>query len=252
MKHRTRLFASFLIAGALVGCSDADANEAGELEPVEAVPSETESAEAPPARTPEARPEDRAVEDRAVEETAPTTPADASPSVLIAEGTRVSVRLAETISTETHTVGQAFRGTVAEAVNGPDGNVVLPAGTGVIGSVKASESSSGPEDEATLVLAVERLEIDGAPVPVTASVVSADVRGDRRDSTSETVGKVAIGTAAGAILGRLLGDESADALRGAAAGTVAGAVVAFTTRGGDATAEEGTILVIELDEPVAE
>lgn len=243
MKHRTRLFTCALLTGALVACSDADANEAGELEPVEAASSEVgnEAAEAPPAA---------AAPDRtpAREEAVPTTPD--SPAVLLEEGTRVRVRLAESVSTETHSAGQPFRGTVAEAVTGPDGAVVLPAGTEVIGTVKASQPSGGPEEDATLVLAVERLEIDGQPVPVTASVVSADVRGDRRDSTSETVGKVAIGTAAGAILGRLLGDDSGDALKGAAAGTVAGAVVAFTTRGGDASVEDGTVLVIELEEPV--
>jgi len=245
MKHRTRLFACALLTGALVACSDADANEAGELEPVEAASSETqnEAAEAPPAAAAPDRPPAREEH-----EAAPATPD--SPAVLLEEGARVRVRLAESVSTETHAAGQPFRGTVAEAVTGQDGAVVLPAGTEVIGTVKASRTSGGPEEDATLVLAVERLEIDGQLVPVTASVVSADVRGDRRDSTSETVGKVAIGTAAGAILGRLLGDDSGDALKGAAAGTVAGAVVAFTTRGGDASVEEGTVLVIELDEPV--
>lgn len=173
-----------------------------------------------------------------------------APAPLLSQGTEITVTLTETVSTETHEVGAPFTAAVANDVTGPGGVVVLAAGTEVIGTVRASTPSDGPEEDAVLVLAVERLELDGEPTPIHATVTAADVETDQRDSTSETVGKIAVGTAAGAILGRVLGDDSGDALKGAAAGTVAGAVVAYTTRDGHATVSEGTSITVRLDKPV--
>lgn len=182
------------------------------------------------------------------EPAAATEAAEAVPT--IPSGTVIPLRLEETISTSSHSAGDQVSATVTEAVRGPDGSVLVPSGSRMLGVVEESARSSGPEDPAVLAFHFETLRVGGADYPVTAVVESAEPRRTEGDSGAETAAKVAIGTAAGALVGQILGGDTESTLKGAAAGTVAGAVIAITSRSGDASLERGSLISVRTQAPV--
>lgn len=240
-----------LAAFALLGCGpDEPAEEPGEEEQAEeeaASGSQQASAEraaqggeTTPERSPRPEPaEERSPRPQPTEERSPA----AAPS--IPAGVLLSFDVAEPVSTSTHSAGDRFAARLSDAVGS------LPAGTPARGVVVEARESSGPEDEAVLVVAVDALEVDGRFVDVTGEVESAQVDADAQDSSARTAAKVATGAAAGAVLGRVIGGDRRGAVGGAAAGAAAGAGVALQTRGGDAVLPEGSTLTVRLEEPVA-
>lgn len=170
--------------------------------------------------------------------------------VLVPAGSVLRVVLDESVSTDSHTAGQTFAAHVGSDVPGPNG-IAIPQGTKVRGIVRASRESASSDDPATLVLAIESVSLDGEEIALEGSISDAEFEGDRRDSTGQTAGKIAIGTAAGAILGGILGDgDRGDAVRGAIAGAAGGAIVAFTTQDGHASVDEGAVLVVTLESAI--
>lgn len=188
----------------------------------------------------EARDQPEGSQEAEAVETAPTIPS----------GTLISLRLLETVSTDTHAAGDAVAATVTDPVHGADGTVLVPSGARMGGVVERSVRSSGPEDPAVLAFHFDRLYVGDESYPVTATVESAEARQTEGDSGAETAAKIAIGTAAGALLGQVLGGDTESTLKGAAAGTVAGAVVAITSRQGDATLEQGSTVTIRTQEAI--
>jgi hypothetical protein len=114
--------------------------------------------------------------------------------------------------------------------------------------VVESGESPGADQPASLVLAVERLELGDRIVPLVATVSELAIEAEARDSDTRTAAKVGAGVAAGALLGKILGGDGEDALKGAVAGAAAGAAVAHATRAGHAKVPVGARMVIVLDE----
>lgn len=174
------------------------------------------------------------------EEMAPMVPA----------GATMTLRMAETISTQSHEAGDGFTATVTEPVHASDGSVLIPNGATVHGTVESSERSTGPEDPAALTFRFDELHVDGSAYPMTATVESAEARQTEGDSGAESAAKVAIGAAAGALVGQVLGEDTESTLQGAAVGAAAGTVVAVASRNGDATLEEGSRITVRTQEPI--
>lgn len=188
--------------------------------------------------------DDQPVEDR-MEETA-----SEAPTVSIPNGTTMSFRVLQELSTNSTSTGAGFGAELTHDVV-LDGEVVIPEGTRASGVVTQSRESPGPDDPAVLAVAIESITIDGVVVPVKADVTAAELEAGRRASDGETVAKIAVGTAAGALLGRVIGGDTKDALIGAGAGAVAGTAVAIHTQDGHAEIPQGSILTVKLAEPVA-
>lgn len=165
-------------------------------------------------------------------------------------GTVMTLSLNETVSTNSHEVGDEFATEVTQSVRGEDGTTLIPEGAEVRGVVEESRRSAGPEDQAIIAFRLESLELEGDRYPLEATVQQARPERSEGDSGAETAAKIAIGTAAGALIGQVLGEDTESTLGGAAAGAVAGTVVALTSRQGDATLHEGSRLRIQLNEPI--
>lgn len=163
-------------------------------------------------------------------------------------GTEVAFRIDETVSTESHEAGETFTASVAQDVPAGDGTVVLPAGTPARWEI--TEVGETEEGETVLAFRLASIEVDGQERPLTATVTSTDLEVDEQDSNTETAAKVAIGTAAGAMVGQILGSDTESTLKGAAAGAAMGTVVALSTRGGSARMEEGSLITVQLEEPL--
>jgi hypothetical protein len=265
----------FALVLALAACGG-DAESAGDLDSealeeqiqeqveeqieAEAPPAQTPPTQAPPAQTPPTG-----------QQQAPPPPVQDSPPVqqdpvedpveevweeveepinLLPVGTMIPARMDSEISTRTHAAGDEFRATVSEDLRGADGMVLVPAGAEVIGRVTTSQASSERDEGATLVLSFEALMVDGMALPIRATVIDAEVRGDAADSRTRSAATVATGAAAGAVLGQILGRDTRSTVAGAAVGAVAGAGIAMTTRDGHAVVPAGSTLRLQLDEPL--
>lgn len=177
------------------------------------------------------------------------TTAEATPARSLAPGTQLVFEVGEDLSTSSHRAGDSFSLRLAEEVTG-SGDLVLPTGTPARGVVTAARPSEGPEDEGVLAVRIESVRIDGRDRALNGQVVSAETRGDTRDSGARSAGKVATGAAAGAILGQILGGDTRSTVGGAAVGAAAGLGVALTTRDGHAQLPEGSSVVVRLDDPL--
>ena len=169
---------------------------------------------------------------------------------VVSSGTALTLQLSETVSTRSHEPGDPVRATVVDAVRGSDGSILIPNGATVSGAVEESRRSEGPESPAVLAFNFRTLTVGGQSYPLTATVEEANPEVTEGASDAESVAKIAIGTAAGALVGQILGGSTEATVGGAAAGTLAGAAVAITSKHGDATLREGSLITIRTREPI--
>lgn len=168
---------------------------------------------------------------------------------VIPAGETLIFEVAETVSTQDNDEGDTFTLRLVADVQGTNG-ARLVEGTEARGVVALAEESTGPEDEAALVVAVEAVQVNGEERPLVGEVESATTETATRDSGARTAATIATGAAAGAVIGQILGGDTRSTLQGAIAGGVAGAGIAITTRDGHAVLPEGSMVTVRLEEPL--
>ena len=223
LKEYSRIFGlAALVALAPAACSDAQSSEAPEGEDV-------------------------AVED--VAENTPDTDVSSEPMVrtLAPEGATMRFFVDQEISTDSYAVGDRFLATLDTPVRDADGNVVFPAGTASQWIVTRSSVEDG---QALLAMEIESIEWNGSWIPTSATVTDAMLDTDNPDSGTETAAKIGVGAAAGALVGQILGKDTESTLKGAGVGAAVGTAVALATKGGSAKLPAGSILTVELVEPL--
>lgn len=283
--RRGRTWLGLALLGAMVSAAcGRDAESAGDegstrlVPPVEAdageevaVPEEAPAAEpapepvapapAAPAREP-SRPAPRPAQQTGPVTAPPPSPVDERPETewtlppttearavrALEAGRTLDLRMESRLSTESSRPGEEFYAVVSEDILGSGGEVLVPMGARVRGTVLESRESEGADAPASIRLEIESVTVNGAVRPVKASVVDVEMKTEARDSGTRTAAKVGAGAAAGAVVGRILGRDTRSAVKGAVAGTVAGAAVAIATQDGHATIEPGAHLVIRLDD----
>ncbi len=180
----------------------------------------------------------------------PAAPAPAPrPAPAIASGTRMTFEVLEDVSTQSHGAGDSFRLRLTREVTGSDG-ARIPAGAEARGTVVESRRSSGPEEEAILVLRVSSIQANGGQRAIDATVESASLRSSSGDSGQRTAATIATGAAAGAVIGRILGGDTRSTVVGAAVGAAAGTGIALTNRDGHAVLPRGSEVEARLAAPL--
>jgi hypothetical protein len=175
------------------------------------------------------------------------TEANAPARHTVPEGTSMTFRIDETISTETHAAGDRFTATLHTNINDVEGAQVISEGTASQWLVSESTTTDG---QALLAVQLESIRVNGAWVPLVATVTEASIDSDQAATGGETAAKIGVGAAAGALIGQILGGDTRSTLTGAGVGAAVGAVVALTTRGGSATLPAGSAVVVQLSEPL--
>jgi len=162
-----------------------------------------------------------------------------SGSLVLPEGTEMTVRLEQPLSSRTARVEDRFEATVARPVY-VDGRIVIPDGSRVQGTVTVVERAQRPARGGRLNLSFDRLLLDdGTTVDLSARLVQ--VKEDI--GSGGTVKQGAIGAAIGAILGKVLGGT-----KGAIVGVLlGGAGGAISSSGDDVELPEGTVFTLQLD-----
>jgi hypothetical protein len=177
---------------------------------------------------------------------APAPPATRS----LAPGTEVTLTVSDTITTRKAKAGDPFNATVRRSVRDANGQVVIPAGATVSGTIERADPAPNPHSPGHLRFSVTNVTMGGQSYPIAASVIGEDTVMRGRGVTGGTAAKVGAGTALGALAGHLLGHSGAATLIGGAAGAAAGVAVAEKTRTLDVVLPSGAAVRIRLTQPL--
>ncbi len=159
-------------------------------------------------------------------------------------GTLLSVRFLDGLSSHSSGAGESFRAEVTQEVS-VGGRVLIPAGSRVLGTVVDAHPARKIGGRAILSLRFHTLELPGGPgVPIAASFASAG-----RSQAPKDAAIIGGSTLGGALLGEAI-DEGEGGVIGAVVGGIAGAIGAKRTRGRPVEVPAGTVMSIELTEPV--
>ena len=178
-------------------------------------------------------------------------------TVSVPAGTRVEVRLLDTLSTRRSEKGDAFRAEVIENVK-IAGQAVIPKGTRVLGTIGRLKRAGRVSGRAEMSLQFDELEFaDGSRYlfPATVASIEKKAGGKVKDQEGTLQGKgsksrdaKSVGTAAGVggLVGVLSGGRKGGGV-GAATGTIIGLAKVMITRGRDLDLYPDTRLTIKLN-----
>ena len=162
-------------------------------------------------------------------EMAQTGPA---PTLSVPEGTRLVVRMSDSVDSNRHGAGHRFRGQLESAVV-IDGVTVLPRGTVLHGQVMGAQQSGRAVGSSSLSLAFTDVMIDDVLHPISTHGMNA-----RTDNEAgRTVGRTARAAAIGGLI---------DGRSGARTGARVGAGVSILTSGASVNVPRGTIVETSL------
>jgi len=172
------------------------------------------------------------------------TPEPPPPPRVVKAGTVLPIVLKRTVSTETANPEDRVVAELAEPVV-EHGDVLLPAGSEVLGHVVTAVRSGRVKGRAHLVVSFDQIRTDGRTLDVDATGFDVTAKSSKgRDA------KIAGGAAAaGAIIGAIAGGGSG-ALKGGAIGGAAGGAAVLATRGYEVELPAGSRYTIELKKSI--
>jgi hypothetical protein len=164
---------------------------------------------------------------------------------VIPAGTKITVRMIDSVDSQTNSVGQTFRASLDEPVVVGD-QVVIERGADVTLKLVDNKQSGKLTGTTQLALNLVSVNVNGRPVDFNTQSVTqtSSARGKR---TAEMAGG---GAALGAIIGAIAGGGKGAAI-GAGAGAAAGTGAEIATKGQRVHVPSETRLTFVLDTPVS-
>jgi len=175
---------------------------------------------------------------------APSAPAVRWRELTLPAGTAVPLELMTALSSETATVETPVRARVRQAID-VDGDVAIPAGTVLTGSVIDVARPGRVQGRSRLAIRFTEAEMDGTREDVRTNPITFE----GEQTKGEDATKIGAGAVGGAIIGGILGGGDG-AAKGAAIGGAAGTGAVLATRGRDITLAAGTDIAATLATPV--
>ena len=165
-------------------------------------------------------------------------------AIVIPEGTVITVRLGNTLSSKTSSAGDGFTATVAQPVT-VDGKTVIKEGAAAHGSVVDAKAMGHFKGGALLEVKLDSVTIEGKETPIHTGMVARQLAGKGKRSA----GFIGGGAGAGALIGALAGGGKGAAI-GAAAGAGAGTAGAAYTGNKEITLGPETALSFKLKQSI--
>ncbi|CAN5788939.1 hypothetical protein BH24GEM1_BH24GEM1_30320 [soil metagenome] len=161
----------------------------------------------------------------------------------------IHAALEDSIHSRHDVSGKEVTGRLMENVTGPDGLVLIPAGSPVHFTLTQVKSGRG-DRPGVLEMRVDAIAIGGEPRQLEASIrpIPHELRG--RGVTGDEAAKVGAGAAGGAVVGRVLGGDTRGAVIGGVVGAAGGAVVASETAAKDVVVKAKTPVTFVLTAPL--
>jgi hypothetical protein len=179
--------------------------------------------------------------------TTSTPPAPAAN--MVAAGTVIPVSLEDSIDSRVDTWGKQITGKVMQNVTGPNGEVLVGAGSPLRLTVTRIMAARGHGKGAIEILA-DSITVDGRARKLEARIESVPYELRGRGVTGEDAAKVGVGAAGGAVVGGVVTGKTKGAVIGGVVGAAAGAAVASQTSTKDVVVAARTPVQVVLTAPL--
>jgi hypothetical protein len=197
-----------------------------------------------PARTPRDYSNDRSNDRTNYPTPPPSQYPQSAVGITIPIDTSVTVRMVDSVNSDTSRLGETFRASLAEPIY-VNGQEVIPRGADVVTRLVTDQQSGKIEGRTVLTLALSTIAINGRPVDVTSS----DVKTESSSRGARSAGVIGGATALGAIIGAVAGGGKGAAI-GAGSGAVVGTGAEVLTSGQKVKIPSETRLTFRLQNPV--
>lgn len=165
----------------------------------------------------------------------------AAQTLEIPAGTVLTVRLDQSLSSESASEGDPVRATLAEPVH-IDGKVALPAGSDLRGSVMEAKEAGRVKGNGYIKLAFQSVTLPGGGQTAISSYWEAKAEPPRKRDTAIIGGSAA----GGAILGQVIGGDSESTVEGTVIGGAIGTGIVLANKGREVSLPAGQLLLLEL------
>ncbi|MEO6589131.1 MAG: LysM peptidoglycan-binding domain-containing protein [Pyrinomonadaceae bacterium] len=182
-----------------------------------------------------------------------------SSTATVERGTRIRVRMNETLNSKTAQVGDTFTTTVTEPVYSTTGAVVIPVGSTVRGRVNTVKKAKKGGDPGSIDVTFNQVRLpNGTTRSINGSLTDLSTKQAKSDNEGTASGDdrkndkiifIGGGAAGGAILGGAIGGGKG-ALIGGILGAAGGLLGERLTKGEDAEVRSGTEFGVYLNQSV--
>ncbi len=189
-----------------------------------------------------------------------STTTRAARNATVERGTRIRVRMNETLNSKSARVGDTFTTNVTEPVYSTTGAVVIPVGSTVRGRVNTVTKAKKGGDPGSIDVAFNQVRLPNGTVrSINGSLTDLNTKQAKSDNESTASGDdrkndkiifIGGGAAGGAILGAAIGGGKG-ALIGGLLGAGAGLLGERFTKGEDAEVKSGTEFGVYLNQSVS-
>ncbi|MDH5803564.1 MAG: hypothetical protein OEZ54_00165 [Gemmatimonadota bacterium] len=179
----------------------------------------------------------------------PQQPAPEPDPPTLGSGTMLVAQAGDTITSRHNSVGDTVRAIIGESVSDENGQVVIPAGSVLWGTVSELAEAETPGGEGRMAFAFHEVEIDGNRYAIRGVSDSLETWMKGRGVTAGDAAKVGAGAVVGAVAGRVIGGNRTGTAVGAVAGAAAGVGIAAATRDVDILLNAGSAVIVSLSLP---
>jgi hypothetical protein len=165
--------------------------------------------------------------------------------ITVPAGTRILIRMVDSIDTTKQTKGYRFTATLETNLQAED-TVVAPRGTTLYGRLAGASSAGRMSGSSELTLELTDIVINGTAYPLLTSTYEVKGKGEGGKTAKKVVG----GAGLGALIGGIAGGGKGAGI-GAAAGAATGTAVAGAKKGQQLQIPSETLLEFRLQQPVS-
>src|SRR5215467_5714178 len=171
--------------------------------------------------------------------------AQGSKRVTVPAGTRILVRMVDSVDSSKQKAGYRFKATLEANLQAYD-VTVAPKGTTLYGVLAQASSSGKFKGSSQLTLELTDIVINGTAYPLLTSTYEVKGKGEGGNTAKKVVG----GAGLGALIGGIAGGGKGAGI-GAAAGAAGGTAIAASKKGQQLQLPSESLLEFRLEQPVA-